>query len=466
MSLTRSIAKNTAYLTIGKVISTVLGVITVALLLRYLSPDDYGRYTTAIAFVLLLGTITDFGLNLTTTQDISLPDTDTAKTLSSVFTFRLLANIILMALLPFILNWFPYEPIVKQAILILAILFFSTTLFQVLASYFQSTLQTNKVAIADLAGKIALFILTVLAVKQHYSFNEIMLTISLASLIQLWLLIHFLNKKIKLELSIDWDVWKRIMAKTWPIAVSVVFTTIYFKGDTLILSLTRPYADVGIYGAAYKILEVLISLPILFMGLVLPQLARSWGEGDKPKFGRLLQKAWDGLCLFTLPMVAGTLVLAKPIIVLIAGPGYEPAAAVLQILIVATGIIFLGSLFTHAIVAVNEQKNMIVYYLIAAIVAVALYIKFIPLYSYYAAAWTTVAAEFLISLAAFYRVKKQSAFKLSLASFGKTFLASIFMAGAIYYLPAWPLYVLIPAGAAVYALTAWFVKAWPHSFQS
>ncbi len=466
MSLTRSIAKNTAYLTIGKIISTVLGVITVALLLRYLSPDDYGRYTTAIAFVLLLGTVTDFGLNLTTTQDISLPNTDTAKTLSSVFTFRLLANIVLAALLPFILNWFPYEPVVKQAILILTVLFFSTTLFQVLASYFQSTLEAGKVAVADLSGKIALFVLTVLAVAWRFSFNEIMLTISLSALLQLWLLIHFLNKKITLKLSIDWAIWKRIMAKTWPIAVSVVLTTIYFKGDTLVMSLTRSYEDVGIYGAAYKILEVLISLPILFMGLVLPQLARSFGEGDKQKFGRLLQKAWDGLCLFTLPMIAGTIVLAKPIIALIAGPGYESAAGVLQILIVATGIIFLGSLFTHAIVAVNEQKSMIIYYLIAAIVAVALYIKFIPIYSYYAAAITTVIAELLISLAAFYKVRKKAAFKLSLASFGKTLTASIFMAAAIYYLPAWPLAILIPAGAAVYALVAWFIKAWPHSIHS
>src|SRR3989338_6049675 len=98
MSLARNIAKNTAYLTIGKIIYTVLGVTTIALLLRYLSPDDYGRYTTAIAFVLLLGTITDFGLNLTTTQDISLPNADTARTVSSVFTFRLLANVVLAAL--------------------------------------------------------------------------------------------------------------------------------------------------------------------------------------------------------------------------------------------------------------------------------------------------------------------------------------------------------------------------------
>ena len=466
MSLTRSIAKNTAYLTIGKIISTVLGVITIALLLRYLSPDDYGRYTTAIAFVLLLGTVTDFGLNLTTTQDISLPNTDTAKTLSSVFTFRLLANLALLGLLPFILNWFPYEPLVKQAILILTVLFFSATLFQVLASYFQSTLEAGKVAIADLAGKVVLLALTAAAVVWRFSFNEIMLTISLASLVQLWALIRFLDKKIALRFSFDWPTWRRIMAKTWPIAVSVVLTTIYFKGDTLILSLTRPYEDVGIYGAAYKILEVLISLPILFMGLVLPPLARSFSEGDKAKFGRLLQKAWDGLCLFTLPMVAGTIILAKPIIALIAGPGYEPASGVLQILIVATGIIFLGSLFTHAVVAVNEQKPMIVYYLIAAIVAVALYIKFIPIYSYYAAAITTVIAELLISLAAFYKVRKKAVFKLSLASFGKTLTASIFMAATIYYLPAWPLVLLIPAGAAVYALVAWFIKAWPHSIHS
>jgi O-antigen/teichoic acid export membrane protein len=450
MSLTKNIAKNTLYLAIGKVVSTALGVLVIALLLRYLSPDDYGRYTTVLAFILLFGTLVDFGLNLTTTQEISLPKTDVSKTLSAIFTLRLLMNIALLLLLPIILLVFPYENHVKDAILISSVLFFTYSLFQVLASYFQKELQAGKVAFSELVGRIVLLGATIVAIKFKFTFTEIMLTIVMSSLAQFWMLLRFTLNRIKLKLIIDFEIWKRIMGKTWPIALSVIFTTIYFKGDAIILSLTRPYADVGIYGAAYKILEVLITLPILFMGLILPHLTRTYAENNKKQFNVFIQKAWDALSLITIPLVVGTLVLAKPIMSLIAGKGYENSAIVLQILIIAAGVIFLGSLFTHAIVAVNQQKSMIKYYAIAAGIAVVLYILFIPTYTYYAAAGVTIVAELLIAITALIKVKKASHFTLSLKIFSKAVLASLVMAVTIYFASSLHILILVVFGAVLY----------------
>ena len=453
------IAKNTLYLAIGKVLSTTLGVLTVALLLRYLSVDDYGRYTTVLAFILLFGTFVDFGLNLTTTQDISLPGADVDRTLSAIFTLRLLVNVILALLLPVILLAFPYEQTIKDAILISSVLFFTFSLFQVLASYFQKELQAHKIAFAELAGRIALLAATVLAVHFTFSFIEIMLTVVASSLVQFWTLLRFAASQIRLKLTLDWAIWKRITAKTWPIALSVVFTTIYFKGDAVILSLARPLEDVGIYGAAYKILEVLITLPILFMGLVLPHLSRQCAERDNRGFNETIQKAWDALALVTLPLVAGTLVLAEPIMALITGGGYGPSANVLRILIVAAGFIFLGSLFAHAVVAIGKQRAMIPYYAIAAAIAVGLYIIYIPAYTYYAAAGVTVRSEFLVAASAFLMVRRTVRFRLSMKGFGAALIGSLGMGTVLYALSGFNVLALSLAGAAVYALLVWVMRS-------
>lgn len=466
MSLTIKIAKNTAYLALGKLIGTVIGVTTVALVLRYLAPDDFGRYTAIIAFIMLLGTVTDFGLNLTTTQDISLPGADIGRTIANVFTFRLAANIALVALLPLVLLFFPYETQVKQGILVAAVLFFSLSLFQVLASYFQKTLEAGAVAISELAGKTIILALTAFAIWQNWSLLAIVGTVVAGGVGQLLALLVFTAKRIHFGLAFDWPVWGRIIKKTWPIALSVVLTTIYFKGDTIILSLVRPYEDVALYGAAYKILEVLIALPILFMGLVLPHLSESWAMRDKEKFQTMFQKSWDGLCLATLPLVTGGIVLAKPIIKLIAGEGYGASAQIMQILMLATGIIFLGSIFTHAIVAVGEQKAMIKFYLAVAIIAVTLYIKFIPVYSYYAAAGITVLAELLIALSAAYKVYSISALKLSWLVFGKALLASSLMACLLFTASNLPVLVAVALGSLVYLILIILLKAAPAEFMA
>ena len=459
MSTAQRIAKNTVYLVIGKILSTGLGVLTVALLLRYLSVDDYGRYTTVLAFILLFGTFVDFGLNLTTTQDISLPGVDVPRTLSAIFTLRLLVNVALVLLLPLILLAFPYEQTVKDAILISSILFFTYSLFQVLASYFQKELLAGKVAFAELAGRVVLLLSTMLAIYFRFSFIEIMLTIVASSLVQFWVLVRFTTSRIKLKLVIDRAIWARIASKTWPIALSVVFTTIYFKGDAIILSLTRPYQDVGIYGAAYKILEVLITVPILFMGLVLPHLSRQFSRNDTKGFNSTIQKAWDALVVITVPLVVGTLILAEPIMELIASEGYEPAAGILRILIMAAGFIFLGSLFSHAVVAIGKQKQMIIYYAAAAALAVILYIMYIPTYTYYAAALVTVLAELLIALAAGIMVWRASWFTLSLRGLGASCAASAVMGAVLYALAGQNVLIVALVGATVYALGVWVMRS-------
>lgn len=464
MRLAKNIAKNTLYLAIGKILSTGIGVLTISILLRYLTPDDYGRYTTVVAFVLLFGTFVDLGLNLTTTQDISLPQTDVEKTLSSVFTLRVLINIGLIILLPAIMLVFPYEQNVKNAIMICSAMFFSQSLFQVLASYFQKTLQAGKIVLSELAGRVVLILTTLLAVYFQFSFLQIMLTLVASTVVQLWAIIKFTCKEIHLKFIIDTPTWKRIISKTWPVALSVVFTTIYFKGDTIILSLARPYYEVGIYGAAYKILEVLITLPIMFMGLILPFLSKSFAESNKEEFNSILQKSWDALSIITLPIMAGTIVLADKIILLVAGQGYEPAGDVLRILICATGIIFLGSVFTQAIVPVNQQKQMIKYYAISAVFAISLYIIFIPIYSYYAAALITVGSELLIAFAAFVKVKASSQFSLSTNIFFKSLICSAIMSTALYAMSSLSIFISAPVGVAVFALAAVVAKI--HKYAS
>ena len=290
-------------------------------------------------------------------------------------------------------------------------------------------------------------------------FLELIISIMLSSLVQLWVLLRYTSKEINLKLSVDLEIWKRILTKTWPVALSVIFTTIYFKGDAVILSLVRPYTDVGIYGASYKILEVLITLPILFMGLVLPHLTKNFTENNKNEFNKLIQKSWDAISLFTIPLVIGTLVLAEPIILLIAGEEYGPSIQVLQILIFAAGIIFLGSLFTHTIVAINQQKSMIKYYAIAAVLAVALYIIYIPTYTYFAAAIVTVIAELIVAMAALIKVWKITHFSLSFSVFNKSLLASIAMGLVLYVLSGLHVLILTLIGIIIYFIIIKLLKA-------
>jgi O-antigen/teichoic acid export membrane protein len=118
----------------------------------------------------------------------------------------------------------------------------------------------------------------------------------------------------------------------------------------------------------------------------------------------------------------------------VAGENFKPAGAVLKILILAIGFIFVGCLLAHAVIALDKQKNVIVAYIFTAITSLAGYLIFIPPYSYYGAAWVTVYSEFTITLFSLYVVIKYSQFKPNLTGLFKSLAASLIMALSIYFL--------------------------------
>ena len=194
----------------------------------------------------------------------------------------------------------------------------------------------------------------------------------------------------------------------------VILNLIYFKTDTIILSVLKSEQEVGIYSLPYKILETLIVFPGMFVGLIMPLLSKT-AFTDWTKFREILQRSFDALLLISLLVIISASFFAENIIDLIRGRGdFADSPALLQILILSAGTIFLGTLFGYAVVAVNKQKAMVKGYLLGAILGLILYLSLIPRYSYWGAAWGTVATELVVASYAFVLVKKTSNQKLSL----------------------------------------------------
>jgi len=163
-----------------------------------------------------------------------------------------------------------------------------------------------------------------------------------------------------------------------------------------------------------------------------------------------MQKGFDALSLMAVPLMFGTLPLARPIVLLLAGDKFLASAPLLRILMIGVLIIFIGALFGHAVISIHKQRAMIKYYVIIAILMLALYFILIPLYSYWAAAWLTVAGEMLVFWATFLVVYKTTRFLPRMNVFFKSCLSAIIMAAVLYPVRNWTLLFTLPFGAIVY----------------
>lgn len=465
MLLARKIALNTILHTVGKFGSSLIGIAVIALIARYLGVEGYGAYTTVLAYLFFFAILSDLGLYIVTINELSHSSHGEEKFFNNVFTLRLLSALALMGLANGLVWFFPYGYLIKIGVLIASFSIWLNLLDQLVVAFFQNKIKMWLVALAEIVGKLILLLLTILIIKWQAGLWMLLMAIVVGFGVNLIINLTYLRKFIELRLEFDWQIWREVLIKAWPVAITMFFSLIYFKADTLLLSLlpiNRTYAlnnnqAVGIYGAAYKILEVLIAWPAIFMGLVSPLLAKSWAQKRKEKFKQIFQRAFDVLIMIIWPMIIGALVLAEPLIVLVVGEAFIESAEVLKILIWAVGIIFLTHLTTYSVIALGKQKQMIKFYMVAAGLAVTGYLIFIPIYVYLGAAMITVLVEAFMLAATLYLLHRLVNLKINLNMFYKALIAAIIMGLVLNWLINWNLLVLILLGGVVYLLVLWLM---------
>ncbi|MFA6428545.1 MAG: flippase [Candidatus Buchananbacteria bacterium] len=450
MSLVKQIANNTLIQVTGRLISVGLGLIVLSLMAHSLGPIGFGYLTTIMAFLQFFCTLADLGLNLTTLQLISEPEANQSKIISNLLTFRSLTAIILLSLAPAVAWFFPYPNLVKWGITLMSFSFLFAVIQQIFVGLFQKELQTIKNVLADLGGRIVSLLIMLITWQLGWGLWGAIAALIFSNLVNLIILILSAKKIIHLGWDFDLTLWKKIITYSWPLAATTIFNLIYFKADTIILSLYQPATAVGLYGAPYKILEVLINFPFLFLGLILPILTTNWLKQDLIYFKKIFQTAFDFLIIVTVPIIFGCWVLAKPIILLIAGEAFLASAGILKVLIVATGIIFISSLFGYVIIAVNQQRKMIKFYFATAVISLLGYFLLIPRYSYWGAAYMTVLAELLIALTAGWMVYRLTKLQPDWQIFIKALLASLIMAGSLWPLANLNILLTVALGLLIY----------------
>lgn len=459
----RALAANTVVQIIGKIVSTSIGVVVVGLLTRLLGQEGFGKYSTANAFLQVFAILMDLGLNVLLVQMLGEHAGDEKqerKITSAFFTLRVVMAFVILTIGTAIGFAIPtYDMELKFAIAALWASFFFTLLNQVVVGVQQRHLKMHAVAISEVAGRVVLLIGTLVAIAKGWSLIPVVLIVSLGGFVGFVLNYVVAKRYADFHWNVDVAFWKTIIRRAWPIGISIVFSLIYYKADTLVLSWVKPQAEVGVYSAAYRVLEILVALPFMYAGVLLPLIAKAWKDGAKQHFHNLVQRSFDAMSLVTLPMVLGTQAVAVPLMTLVAGPEFAESGNVLRILIVATGAIFLAVVFSHAVVALDAQKDMLPWYIWTAIIAVIGYVLFIPRYGMWAAAWLTVASEVVILIGNIIVATRRAEWKLDMSVTGKAFAASIGMLAVAWVLTPYSLFLGLVGAVVTYTGLIFFFKA-------
>ena len=395
MSLPRKLAYNVLASSLAKIIGTGLAVFSIGLIARYLGAEGFGNYAIVMAFFSFFGALGDWGLNATTTREISRPEADEKKIIANAFGIRIFISLFILLITPLVVVFLPYPEEVKKAIFIISLSYIFSSSYQVLIGLFQKRLHMDRLTGSELLGKIAQVSFVFLAVRFQWGFSAIVASVLLNMFLVFFVVLFLSRKFLSFAPRFDWIYWKKFLLEAAPLGVSAVITFVYFKADTILLSLLKPAQDVGIYGAAYKVVENIVFFPAMVVGLTMPLMSHSATSNQK-RFISVINKNFKAFVIFSLPLVIGTCFLADKIIAIIAGQGFPQSAGVLRIIVFALAFIFFGQLFNNVLIASGLQKKLLKILIFCAIFNVTSNLIFIPHFSYLATAWISVATEFLV----------------------------------------------------------------------
>ena len=178
-----------------------------------------------------------------------------------------------------------------------------------------------------------------------------------------------------------------------PFAAAFIGTTVYYRADILMLSHMRTASDVGLYGAASKILDVTQALAIACAGALLPRLARM--NGERWRAGR---QVFMLVCVATIPVALILTLTRVSFIAFVFGAPYAQAVPVFALLAPAMVPLALNMFALSFLVASDRMHAAAIAFAVASGLSIALNIIWIPAHGTLGAASAKLISESALTL--------------------------------------------------------------------
>jgi O-antigen/teichoic acid export membrane protein len=398
MSTARTIARSSILLLIGQIVSLGIAAVYAILIARYLGVTGFGLLSTAIAFTAVFAPLTSLGLTTLATREVARDKSLAGKYLGNLFIIEIalaIGTFCLIALAAYVLRY-PQQTIILIYILALSVVCAGFT--GVFQSLFQAFERMEYQAIGLILSTVATFVVVIWGITARLGVVWFASAYFVGSLAVAIYSVTVYSKNFSLpHIEIDMKFWKRIFPEALPFALTGLFTTIYFYIDSVLLSVMKGAEAVGFYSAPYRLIMVLLFIPMVISTAIFPAMSR-FHVTAKDSFRLIYESYFKYMAIVSVPIGIGTTLLAGQIITLIFGVAYGNSAIALQILIWATVFIFLTAAFLRLFETSNRQMIVTKITAVGLIENVTLDLILIPRLSYVGPSIATAATELTVLL--------------------------------------------------------------------
>ncbi|HDR4885033.1 TPA: oligosaccharide flippase family protein [Bacillus cereus] len=326
---TNKILKNASYLFVGNITVRFVLAIATIFFARYVSPSDYGMFTTALAVSAVICYFTDAGLTHTFMREGTRSDANISVLISSYLRIRLILAIVISVLFAIFAQFFYLDAYLRAMVYWVVLpTMFGATLQGVGMAYFQVTERMQFTAIISVLQGVTAAAALLLGMSFQWSLMMVAAMYGVSSLVTG--VIAFIMTIRYTKVHKGWD--KGILDQLLIFTINGIIIMLLPQLGPIILEKVSTYNQVGFFGAASKIPAVLYQIPGVIAAAFYPRLFAFGNEKNIEEHRKL--SSFELKLMSFLGMGISIPFIADPSfwIVSLLGEEYAPAGDALAIL--------------------------------------------------------------------------------------------------------------------------------------
>ena len=220
----------------------------------------------------------------------------------------------------------------------------------------------------------------------------------------IWLFL--LANKIKLIACKNDEVnFRVLLQEAWTLGIVLLLIQMYFRIDTAMIGYLADEGEVALYNAAFVIVEGSFFIPSLITAALIGSLSQT---------DRFLSSFQKGVKILSISgVVIGFLISFFSVWLFnkFYPPEFSEAGNLLQLLSWAIPLVYLGTLMTQSLVALEKQKIYLIFTFFGLLINIILNLIWIPEFGATGAVWSTLITESFVPIACgviiFQEIKKR-----------------------------------------------------------
>lgn len=385
----------------------VIGVVIMKIMTSSLGVEGYGIYATALAFVNTFSLFASLGITTITVREISRQPDKATEIISHNIGLRLALCAVVVPLIS-IIGLLVYPRATNNlhlAILLMSLYLFFDAIWSISTAYFASKVRNDIGAIITSVYQV-IFLLGVISVALAgfglFGFVTVyLLSIAFGAAIAFQLV----RKHLPIRPRGNLKIWREIFGMSIAFGMITVIDQLYFKADSIMLSVFAGTTAAGVYGVAYALVSVFWFIPSYLMGSLIPSIAAT---DSREALERIVRKSFHLLASIGMFLPVVSYYLSKDVVLIVSNHNFIAAAVPFSILMVGTMFFYMTSTFKGASVALDKHHKLLYVSVAMLLLNIGLNIVAIPKYGLSGAAYATLTSEIISFVIIYLLFRKQT----------------------------------------------------------